>query len=114
MSANFVLTTKSCIHPEPKTLSLNDLDSANNATATLIVAPTAVVSSEPVTDSSEIPVTARVAVDEMTWGMRRSVSLSSVGCSQSHHLLCYTRKLSQGQSSSSGLLRRTYCPMPWH
>ena len=69
MSANFIVTTKLCIHPEPETLSLNDLDSVNDATATLTVAPTAVVSSEPVADSSEIPVMARVAVDEMTWGV---------------------------------------------
>ena len=76
MSANVVLTkndTKSCIHPEPKALSLAALDSAKDETATLTVAHTAVVSSEPVADSSEIPVTATVAEDEMTWGKLRRI-----------------------------------------
>ena len=76
MSANVVLPKndkKLCIHPEPKALSLTALDSAKDKTATLTMACTAVVNSEPMADSSEIPVTARVAEDEMTWGKLRRI-----------------------------------------
>ena len=76
MSENSVLPkndTKSCVHPEPETSSLHDLDSANDVTTTLTVAHTAVVRSQPVADSSEIPVMARIAEDEMTWGKLRRI-----------------------------------------